>query len=127
MIGKLSKLGLLLCLAAVSASAQNVPPRVPVKPKPPADVRVWVGRPGNPETHTTERAIAVDPNVALKLRICEGIVRVNGWSRNEVRVFVRGGRKFEFKTLEKSPESGKPNWLWVSGIPNAGVSGPVSD
>jgi hypothetical protein len=66
-----------------------------------------------------ERAIAAEPNVAVKLCIAEGTIRINGSERNEVRVFVRNGRKFEFRSLEKNPETGKANWLWI-----ASTSGP---
>lgn len=65
---------------------------------------------------TSEKSMVVDPNVAIKLCVSEGNLKVNGWRRNEVRVFVKNGRKFRFKALEKSSESGKVNWLWVGNV-----------
>jgi len=46
----------------------------------------------------------------------QGTVKVNGWNRNEVRVFVEDGSPFTFKILEKSPKSGDPVWVSVTGI-----------
>ena len=71
-----------------------------------------------------ERVIAAESNVAVKLCIAEGTVRINGSERNEVRVFVRNGRKFQFSSLEKNPETGKATWLWIT---NSGGPGPHSE
>lgn len=71
---------------------------------------------------TTERALPADPNVAVKLCVSEGAVKINGWERNEVRVFVRNGRRFEFRSLEKDAQTGKANWLWIT---NKAASIPV--
>ena len=79
----------------------------------------------NDERTTSERSILVDPKVAIKLAVCEGDLKINGWRRNEVRVFVKHGRKFILKPQEKSPESGKVNWLWIahaSATPRRSVS-----
>src|SRR5687767_15030607 len=115
MLKRTLKLGLSLCLAAGMTLAQQDPPepaskparkwetKPPIKkplPAPPARVHA-VGR---DERKTSERVIAAEPNVAVKLCIAEGSVRINGSERNEVRVFVRNGRKFEFRSLEKNPE-----------------------
>lgn len=128
---KIFHLGLSLCLAAglaVSANGQHEPPKTPkpakpvrtvkpraeVHPAPPAEPMVGFRR---EQIVTTERSIAVDPNVALKLCITEGRVKINGWERDEVRVFVKNGNKFGIKVLEKNPESGKANWVWIAGMP----------
>ena len=105
----------LVGLFATIASGQTKPPKDP-KVKTPAPFPA----PG-PTTpgffhgggDTTEAAKAVDPSVTVKLCVAEGDLKINGWNRNEVRVFVKEGRKFTMKALEKSPESGKINWLWV--------------
>lgn len=129
MLNTTLKLGLLLCLAAGMGFAQKDPPeppktapkvevKPPVKrpmPTPPARVRPFE----RVERGTMERAIAAEPNVAVKLCIAEGTIRVNGSERNEVRLFVRNGRKFEFRSLEKNPDNGKATWLWI-----ASTSGP---
>jgi len=124
MLKRLSQLGLVLCLAAGVVMAQkDVPPPTP-KPapiaKPEKAVKVWVPGPPRPPRYprydgvTTEKAIAADPNVAVQLCVSEGDVKINGSSANEVRVFVRNGRKFEFRSLEKNPETGKANWVQLA-------------
>ena len=129
MFRQLSQLGLVLCLAAVIVVAQDkqkekwIPPPTP-KPAPKAsptkETKVWTApakpmplRNYNGDGITSEKAIAADPGVAIKLCISDGDVKVNGSERNELRVFVRNGRKFEFRSLEKN-ESGKANWVWLT-------------
>jgi hypothetical protein len=73
----------------------------------------------NGETDTSERSLAVDPRVNVSLCIEQGNVRVNGWSRNEVRVFVSDGSKFGFKVLQKS-SAGKPVWIMLVGMETRG-------
>jgi len=130
MLDRILKLGLLLCLAAGATFGQDDPPETPARPAPKAKASPPVKRPipapptrvhgiGADERRTMERAIAAEPNVAIKLCIAEGSIRINGSERNEVRVFVRNGRKFEFRQLDKSPDTGKATWLWI-----ASTSGP---
>lgn len=120
------QLGLLLCLAAGVSLAQDTPP-VPPPVKPESRVRVEPPvrkplpapaprsfPPGWDERKTIERSIAAEPNVAIKLCVAEGAIRINGIDSNEVRVFVRNGRRFEFRQLEKDPDSGKATWLWIA-------------
>jgi hypothetical protein len=77
---------------------------------------------------TTEKFIAVDPNVSIKMCVTDSNVKVNGWERNEVRVFVRSGRLPGFKVLEKDHKSGKANWLLVTNIrPEGARPGPMSE
>src|SRR5687767_6405589 len=124
------KLGLSLCLAAGVTLSQQDPPEPASKPAHKREVKPPIKRPlpapparahaiGRDERKTSERAIAAESNVAIKLCVAEGAIRINGSERNEVRVFVRNGRKFEFRSLEKNPETGKANWLWI-----ASTSGP---
>ncbi|MEO6655194.1 MAG: DUF4097 family beta strand repeat-containing protein [Pyrinomonadaceae bacterium] len=68
--------------------------------------------------NTSEKSIMVDSGVNLSLCITQGTVKVNGWNRNEVRVFVDSGRKFGFKILEKNQKTGIPVWIAVAGIEN---------
>lgn len=137
-VGKIQEFGLFLCLmfaTAASAAAQN---DVPMPPKPKAKVavperpskRLPVAAVNSPlgEGKSTERAIIVDPDVSLKLCVSEGSLKINGWDRNEVRVFVRNGRKIGFKVLEKDAETKLPNWLLVGRSPEDPVlAGPMSD
>ena len=128
MLNRLSQFGLVLCLAAGSAAAQDKKDHPPPTPKPPPvskpvpGVKVNVPAPPsraprwdrNFDGVTSEKAIPADANVAVKLCISNGDVKINGTEKNEVRVFVRNGRRFEFRSLEKSPESGKANWVWLA-------------
>lgn len=138
MLERILKIGLLLCLAASVSLAQKdkdkepkplpkAKPEPAEKTKPPAYPEPPRHYP-NEERFTTERAIAADPNVAIKLCISEGAVKINGWERNEVRVFVHNGRKFEFRSLEKNADTGKANWLWIANASEtAPRRGPKSD
>ncbi|HEX6124060.1 MAG TPA: DUF4097 family beta strand repeat-containing protein [Pyrinomonadaceae bacterium] len=103
--------------------------------KPPKDppARERVPKPGphppgfiEHDSVTWERSMMVDPNVAIKLCVAEGDLKINGWQREEVRIFVKNGRKFEMKPLEKSAETGKVNWLWVAHV-TSGRPRPASE
>ena len=125
----------LLAVAALAASAQtppskNTPPKAappkpasksePVEaPEPPA---AWKEHRGG-----GEKALAVDPNVNIKLPcISQARVTVNGWQRDEVRVFVRNGSDIGFKVHEKDPKSGKPVWILIT-QQMAGRATPMSE
>ena len=125
MYGRIVKLGLLLCLSAgfplgviAQKEAPKPKPEVKDKIKPPT----YPTPPSFPRepNGTNEKAIAADPNVAIKLCIAQGEIKINGTETNEVRVFVRDGRKFEFKSLEKNEETGKANWIWITAAGSPG-------
>lgn len=117
---------LLLCLLAaavfavshVPATAQGAP--VPaVKPAPPVPGRAA----SRPARHlsmfggdTTERSIAVDTNVNIKLCVVQGNLKITGWNRSEIRVFVKDGSKIAFKVLEKNRQDQKPVWVQAVGL-----------
>jgi hypothetical protein len=61
----------------------------------------------------TEKSIKVDAAVNLSLCVSTGTVKVNGWDRNEVRVFIDEGSKFSFVIRDKAAQSGNPNWIKV--------------
>ncbi len=65
---------------------------------------------------TSEKSIAVDKNVNLKLCVTQGNLKINGWNRSEIRVFVKDGAKFSFQTLEKSKQTGSPVWVMLMGL-----------
>lgn len=134
MLNRLLQIGLVLCLATGLATAQGVPPPTP-KPaptsKPDSKVKVYsppaTPRPpryippprvpyGGAETDgvTSEKVIAADPGVKVQLCVSDGDVKINGSEKNEVRVFVRNGRKFEFSSFEKNPETGKAVWVQLA-------------
>ncbi len=127
---KLFSLVLFLCFAGVLAAdavvgQEKAPPKaVKTRPLPAPGPEA----PGffNGDGVTSERSISVDPNVAIKLCVSEGSLKINGWNRDEVRVFVKNGRKFGMKPLEKSATTGKVNWLWVAHMPS-GPPRPAAD
>ncbi len=111
---------LILCIAIITvfaglpslAFAQNVPPRPEAPIRPASRIRS--------ATHlfkTSEKFVKVDGSVNVSFGcISEGRVKVNGWNRNEVRVFVEGGNPFSFKVLQKSIKTGEPVWIQVIGV-----------
>lgn len=118
------RIEILLCLCTVLVSSSLAQSPVPEPPKaraperPVANVRP-MATPAPPriprdERVTTERAIAVDPAVNLKFCVSEGALTINGWDREEVRVFVKDGRRFGFKVLERNAKNDKPNWVWAA-------------
>lgn len=71
-----------------------------------------------------ERAIAVSPTVNVSLCVVEGKLSINGWRREEVRIYVHHGAQFGFKVLEKSPKDSKPVWISAySRVAKGGKSG----
>lgn len=94
---------------------QGLPPGTPA-PKPPT----W--KHGLPGGDTSELGIAVAPNVNFTLCVTEGNLKINGWNRNEVRLYVEGGSKFAFKVVDKGAD-GRPAWIQaVSTTPRMGTS-----
>lgn len=65
---------------------------------------------------TSEKAIVVDPKVNISLCIQGGNLKVNGWDRNEVRVFINAGSPLGFKTLQKNRQTDKAVWIMVVGF-----------
>lgn len=97
----------------------QTPPSTPQKEGKPK-AKVYVPRP--PVAHpppsqtdgvTSEKAIATDGNVNIKLCVFEGRLKINGWQRDEVRVFVKNGTRLGLKVLEKNPETSKPVWVRI--------------
>ncbi len=96
-------------------------PKPKNEPEPPSMPRI-------PRGEVSERSIKVDPGVNVWIPcVSRGSVKINGWNRNEVRVFVDGGNKFNYTVQEKSPQSGDPVWVKVSGVQPKGRFGPVSE
>lgn len=62
-----------------------------------------------------EKSIAVAPNVNFTLCVTEGNLRVNGWNRNEVRVYVEDGSRFAFKVVDKGAD-GRPVWISLNNL-----------
>lgn len=118
---------ILLCVFA----AHGTFAQPPVTQKPAPAPKTSVPRPPvlpHEYQGTTERSIEVDPNVNLRVCVSEGTIKVNGWDRGEVRVFVRSGRLPGFKVLEKDSISGKANWLLLTNARAEGARpGPMPE
>lgn len=109
-----------ICLNAAFAAAQ-----VTVEPNPKKIVtpkisknKVWkVGKKiENESPIPAEKSIAVDANVNISLCVETGILKINGWQRNEVRAFVVHGSQLGFNVREKSKQSNKPVWIMILGF-----------
>lgn len=122
-------LGMAITMFTAEAVAQTEPP---VPPRPPvADrwPRVIVRAPLPTMRNGVESdlKVAVDANVNLKFCVSEGDLKINGWDRDEIRVFVRSGRKVTARVLEKNQESGKASWVWLTSAGDEIVVGPASE
>lgn len=113
----------MVCLAGVTAAGviAQTPPKPVKAPKTDGPTKVKIPTP--PETPepvsrmsgVTEKAIAVDSSVNIKIPcILQARVTINGWQRDEVRVFVKNGSGVNFKVHEKDPKSGKPVWVVIA-------------
>jgi hypothetical protein len=112
----------------VVAQRAGAPAPTPTKPRVTAPPPGFPTYPAREQAQTSEKFIVVDPNVNIKLCVSEGSIRVNGWDRDEVRVFVHDGRVPGFKVLEKNEASGKANWLLIANKPAEGVRpGPLPE
>ena len=116
-----------LATIAIMAPAQNVwsapipNPQATVSPARPAFPTTSTRRePPAPQAYlagdASERSIKVDSGVNLTLCVTQGTVKVNGWNRNEVRVYIEDGSKFGFKVLQKNPKTSDPVWIMLAGI-----------
>lgn len=65
---------------------------------------------------TSEKSIAVDKNVNLSLCVTQASLKVNGWNRSEIRVFVKDGAKFDFNVQLKSPKTNMPALINLTGL-----------
>ncbi len=77
---------------------------------------------------TSEKFIKVDSSVKVTLDcVTEGTIKVNGWNRNEVRMFVNNGALFGFRVAQKSAKTGDPVWIKVVRADTKGKYGPTSE
>lgn len=127
---------LALSAGAISIFGQVEPPAPPraEKPEKPEKVpdynpRISITPPKISVTTsnlaTSEKAIVVDPKVNISLCVMGGNLKVNGWDRNEVRVFVSEGSPIGFKVLQKNRQTEKAVWIMVVGfdpLKNTGAS-----
>jgi hypothetical protein len=100
--------------AAIGASAQATakPDKYRVEPPAPPE---FIGRRGE-SSETSERSIKVDPRVNLSFCVAEGTVNINGWARDEIRIFVKDGSGIGFNVLQKSRQDQSPVWVKAVGV-----------
>jgi hypothetical protein len=106
---------------SVAEACANPTPTPKPKPKPkpkPPEAKVEAESPEEPEeaeelVKTSEKSIQTEAKVNVSLCVNEGKVKVTGWDRNEVRVFVNEGNSIGFKVRQKDKSSDKPVLLDV--------------
>ena len=74
---------------------------------------------------TSEKSIVVDKNVNISLCVTQGNLKITGWNRNEVRVFVKDGSKFAFKVQETNKQN-SPSWIMLNSLDAKKGKAPVS-
>ncbi|MFN2501120.1 MAG: DUF4097 domain-containing protein [Pyrinomonadaceae bacterium] len=72
---------------------------------------------------TSERSVKADGSVNINLCVRQGAVKVRGWDRSEIRVYVDNGSKFGFTIRQKSPQSGDANLVDVVPMKGAAMGG----
>lgn len=118
----ISALLILAASFAVPAQITTVPPTSKPLPKPAPGVKAPVTKTipaptaASFERETNEKFIKVNPKVSLSLCVLEGNVKINGWDRDEIRVFIKDGSKIGFKILESNPQTKNPTWLMLLGF-----------
>lgn len=107
--------------------AQKTPPPPPpdkkplpvAKPAPAAAPMPPTPLPGGGEDY--EKSLAVDSKVNLAMCVLTGDVKINGWDRNEVRVFIKDGIDINISVRQKDAKSGVPVMIAVTGkLPEGG-------
>lgn len=88
-----------------------VPPEPAATPQPKTKRKIE-----NTSEGPAEKIIAVDQKVNISLCVSSGVLKVNGWGRNEVRAFVDGGSGVGFKVLQANKITKKPVWVMVLGF-----------
>lgn len=92
------------------------PPRRTVVQIPP-QVREFPAQPILPgDRQTSEKLLMVDGRVNVSMCVLEGNVKINGWERSEIRVFVKNGSRIGFKILQKNKQNTSPEWIMVLGF-----------
>jgi len=87
-----------------------VPKTMPIPPK--ETKKVVVNEAGTP----AEKYITTESKVIVNLCVLEGIVRINGWNRDEIRAYVEDGSQVGFKIVQDNPKTKKPVWVNVLGF-----------
>lgn len=113
---------MVLCIGIAAIFCCSASPEFSQDSRPPSPGVVWSGPSGHPPIAPviaggdSERSMKVDPGLNLKLCVTQGNVKINGWNRSELRVFVQDGSKFNFKVLQTDQRTQDPVWVAVVGI-----------
>lgn len=67
------------------------------------------------ERETSEKSLKVNAKVSLSMCVLEGNVKINGWDRNEIRVFIKDGSNLSFKVLQENTQK-EAVWVMVVGF-----------
>ena len=103
--------------ADISAQTVNFKPNVAVvAPNPSAKSAPIAGKVQKESEIPAEKFIVADVKVNISLCVTEGAVKINGWKRNEIRVFVEGGSDAGFSVRDKNKQTGQPNLINVLGF-----------
>lgn len=112
----------------VTAPTPKPAPKIVVPKTPPVIAGRGPVLPVSADRQTNEKSIKVSPKVSLSLCVLEGNVKVSGWDRDEVRVFVKDGSSIKFKVVQVSPQNKEPVWIMVLGFdPNAKGAGAAGE
>src|SRR5437763_2440547 len=105
---------------SISGHAQTPSPGpkvTPVVPAPPSRGQWPLNRRfARDDGDTTEKSITVVDNVNFSMCVRQGTLQINGWKRNEVRVFVKDGSRISIIVPEKDTKSQNPAWVKVVGL-----------
>lgn len=74
----------------------------------------------------SEKSIVVDPKVIVYLCVAEGNLKITGWERSEIRVYVGDGGAIGFNVRERNKEN-NAEWLKVTNGDAAVRSGENSE
>lgn len=130
MIRDLSNLGLVIALIAgvlMSVAGAQTTVESPVKaPRPDRPARKQPPPlPDSPDL-PVERMTPAERKVVVNLCVRDGVVRINGWDRDEVRAYVNRGTQVAFRVQQWSAEK-RPAWLSIVAPVAAQVKNPKTD
>lgn len=119
---------LIICAASLNLFAQRAvvvtpKPAPTAKPAPPSrNVTTNREKPEFPDypspvsnRETSEKSIKVTPKASLSMCVLEGNLKINGWDRSEVRVFVKNGSNLDFKVLQTDQQN-NPVWIMIQAV-----------
>lgn len=99
---------------------------VPKPAKPPKAKEVY--KQANNVEIPVEKFLLTDAKVNITIPcVSEGMVKINGWDRSEIRAYVSGGSNVGFSVRDKNKQSGKPNLVTILGTDPSADKGDEED